>query len=125
MPPPGGCFLLGGASSGGRVPPPWEVLPLWGGVLPPGGASSQGVLPLGGCFLWGVPPPWEVLPLGGGASSRRCLLPRGASSRGVTGGDPPGTATAADGTHPTGMHSYCFRYQKDRIPPHSLVVITN
>ena len=26
-------------------------------------------------------------------------------SWGVPGGDPPGTATAASGTHPTGMHS--------------------
>ena len=26
---------------------------------------------------------------------------------GVSGGEPPGTATAAGGTHPTGMHS-CF-----------------
>ena len=30
------------------------------------------------------------------------------SRRGVPGGDPPGTATAAGGTHPTGMHS-CTR----------------
>ena len=29
----------------------------------------------------------------------------GAWSRGVPGGDPPPTATAAGGTHPTGMHS--------------------
>ena len=36
-----------------------------------------------------------------------CLFRRGASSEGVPGGDPhpPGTATAAGGTHPTGMHS--------------------
>ena len=32
-------------------------------------------------------PPWGVLPPGG------------------HGGDPPGTATAVGGTHPTGMHS--------------------
>ena len=37
-----------------------------------------------------------MLPPGGG----------GASSGGVPGGDPPGMATAAGGTHPTGMHSY-------------------
>ena len=30
---------------------------------------------------------------------------RGACSGGVPGGDSPGTATAGDGTHPTGMHS--------------------
>ena len=29
----------------------------------------------------------------------------GACSRGGAGGDPLGTATAAGGTHPTGMHS--------------------
>ena len=29
----------------------------------------------------------------------------------MPGGDPPGTATAAGGTHPTGMHS-CFTYNK-------------
>ena len=34
-----------------------------------------------------------------GASSGGCFLPWG------LGGDPPGTATAAGGTHPTGMHS--------------------
>ena len=60
---------------------------LWG-VLPPGGASS---LPPGGCFL---PSSRGVLPWGGGA-----LLLGGPD------GDPPGTATAAGGTHPTGMHS--------------------
>ena len=40
--------------------------------------------------------------------SRGGLLPGGvpAPGGGVLGGDPPGTATAAGGTHPTGMHSY-------------------
>ena len=39
-------------------------------------------------------------PRGGG------LVPSGGSGTGgVPGGDPPGTATAAGGTHPTGMHS--------------------
>ena len=41
---------------------------------------------------------------GGGAWSGGCLLRRGGPPR-VPGGDPPGTATAAGGTHPTGMHS--------------------
>ena len=58
---------------------------------------SQGVcLLLGECFLPG----------------RGCFLPQGLPSQGgvlppggVPGGDPPGTATAAGGTHPTGMHS--------------------
>ena len=31
--------------------------------------------------------------------------PGGSSPRGVPVGDPPGTATAAGGAHPTGMHS--------------------
>ena len=31
--------------------------------------------------------------------------PGGSGPGGVPGGDPPGTATAAGGTHPTGMHS--------------------
>ena len=30
------------------------------------------------------------------------------SAQGGPGGDPPGTATAAGGTHPTGMHSCIF-----------------
>ena len=38
---------------------------------------------------------------GGGCLLRGCLL------RGVSGGDPPGTATAKGGTHPTEMYS-CF-----------------
>ena len=56
---------------------------------------TGGVLPLGR-----VLPPWGggCLLSGGGSS-------RGVCSRGVPGGDPPGTATAAGGTHPTGMHS--------------------
>ena len=66
--------------------PPRGVLPpggcfLPGSVLPPGGASSQGVLPRGG------------------ASFRGCFLPAGLVET------PPGTATAAGGTHPTRMHS--------------------
>ena len=46
--------------------------------------STGGFLVPGGCLVLGgvVPGPW-----------------------GVPGGDPPGTATAAGGTHPTGMHS--------------------
>ena len=46
---------------------------------------------LWGVCSWGVPGP-------GGVSGR------GVCSGGVPGGDPP-TATAAGGTHPTGMHS--------------------
>ena len=52
----------------------------------------------GGCLV-----PGECLPPGGGAWSRG----GGAWSWGGPGGDPSGTATAAGGTHPTGIHS-CF-----------------
>ena len=52
---------------------------------------------------WGVPPP------GGGVSA-----PGGVWSQGGACWRPthptPGTATAAGGTHPTGMHS-CFTYK--------------
>ena len=67
-------------------------------MLPPEGASSFGVLPLGGL----LPPREGVLPPG------VCFLRGGrVFPLGGPGGDPPGTATAADGTHPTGMHS-CY-----------------
>ena len=53
----------------------------------------------GGCLVGG----WGCLVLEGVCSG-------GSAPRGVPGGDPPpGTATAAGGTHPTGMHS-CLRY---------------
>ena len=71
----------GGAWSQG-VPGP-------GGCLVPGGVCSGGGL-LGGCLLRG------------GACSRGSALGEGEC------GDPPETATVADGTHPTGMHSYYF-----------------
>ena len=67
-----------------------------GGCLVRGGACS------GGCSWGGVPGPRWGLLRGGGAWSPGSALGAG----GVPGGDPP-TATAADGTHPTGMHS-CF-----------------
>ena len=52
-------------------------MPAPGGLVPGGGAGSGGVPGPGGCaWYWGVPD-----------------------------GDPPETATAAAGTHPTGMHS--------------------
>ena len=49
------------------------------------------ILLTGGCLVPGGSGP---------RGERGCLLPEG-----VPGGDPPGTATAAGGTHPTGMHS--------------------
>ena len=63
---------------------------------------------------WRVPAPGGG---GGGCLLRRvpaleggCLL-QGGLVRGVPGGDPPPTATAAGGTHPTGMHS-CLHCEK-------------
>ena len=91
----------------------------WGGfgaVSAPGGVCFQGVSALVGCLLpGGLLPGGCLLP---GVCSRGCLLLGGVCSRGVSalwvsspggvpGGHPPGTATAAGGTHPTGMHS-CF-----------------
>ena len=75
------------------------------GVTGPGGCAwSQGrVCSWGGAWSWGGL-------LLGGAWSRGVPGLRGAWSQGVPGGDPPGAATAADGTHPTGMHS-CFFYK--------------
>ena len=61
-----------------------------GGVCSQGDAWSRGVCSGGGA--------WS-----GGSAPRGVLGPRG-----VPGGDPPGTATAASGTHPTGMHSCCL-----------------
>ena len=63
------------------------ILFTWGGGLPgPGGAWS-----------WGVPGP-------GGAWSRGCMVPGGAWWRPPA----PEMATAAGGTHPTGMHSCLY-----------------
>ena len=39
---------------------------------------------------------------------REGLVPGVPGSRGVPGGDPPTMATAAGGTHPTGMHTCLF-----------------
>ena len=82
------------------------LLPLanevWGKVIclqvcacPQGGVWSQGVLGPGGVPARGTWSQWgRLVPVGG------------ACSRGVPGGDPPRTATAEGGTHPTGMYSY-------------------
>ena len=62
--------------------------------------TGEGLLP-GVCLLWGVLAPlwWGVSAPRGGAACSWGEVP---------GGDPP-TATAAGGTHPTGMHSF-FHY---------------
>ena len=54
-----------------------------GGCLVPGAVCSRGCLVRGGCLLLG----------------------------GLPSGDPPRTATAAGGTHPTGMHSCLVLHQ--------------
>ena len=83
----------------------------------PGPGGLGGAWSGRGCLLPGV---------GRGAWSGGCLLLEGVSAPGgtegpgsevsapgrglvrrVPGGDPPQTTTAADGTHPTGMHSCC------------------
>ena len=68
----------------------------WGGVSAVGGVCSGGCLLPGGCLHpGGVSAPEGVSASGGGLVSQHALRQT-----------PPGqTATAADGTHPTGMHS--------------------
>ena len=60
-----------------------------------------------GCLLLGGVCSWGGLLLGG-------LLSGGGSARGggMPGADPLGMATAAGGTHPTGMHSCCVIFSK-------------
>ena len=58
-----------------------------------GGVCSQGGVCSGGCLLRG------------GVCSRGGSTPGGVSALGGVGGDPPRMATAAGGTHPTGMYS--------------------
>ena len=70
--------------------------------------SAPGGMPgLGGCLVQG------------GACSQGGVWSRGVSSpRGVPREDTPGTATAAGGMHPTGMHS-CFDLVSNRLNLHS------
>ena len=80
------------------LPPANEVyrcLSIQGGCLLSGGvvACSRGAVWFRGVWSWG------------GCACSGGSGPGGACSRGVPGGDPPPTATAAEGTHPTGMHS--------------------
>ena len=58
--------------------------------------SQGGCLVPGGCLL-----PGGVSAPGGVPAPRGCLVPGGC----LVETPPGGTATAADGTHPTGMHS--------------------
>ena len=71
----------------------------------------------------GVPGPRVCLVPGGLLRGRGWSWEGGGSARGgVPGGDPSGTATAADGTHPTGMHSYFFmQFAEKYLPINGLV----
>ena len=102
-------LLMGGGGEGSGPRGRWSGL---GGVPPPRGSIWSGGVSGPG----GVPPPggrgvWSGAGLfqAGGVWSRGCLLwgvsGKGGLVWGVPGGDPHGTATAAGGTHPTGMHS--------------------
>ena len=67
----------------------------------------------GGAWSQGVPGPGGCLVPGGLLRGRACFGGVPAPGRGSAlgegeFGDPPETATVADGTHPTGMHSYYF-----------------
>ena len=88
--PQGGCLLLGGCLVRGGT---WSR----DGVCSQGDAWSQGELVWGVCS-WGVPGLEGSAP--GGLVPGGCLV--------ETPVPPPGTATAAGGTHPTGMHS-CYQ----------------
>ena len=71
------------------------ILSTGGGGAAPGDACSwRGVCSQGDAWSWGVP-----------GLGRCAWSGRGVPAPGVPGGDPPGKATAAGGTHPTGMHS--------------------
>ena len=93
---------------GGGVPAPMGDLVLSGGACShkESGPEGEGACSWG-FWSWGVGVPawgvwfweWSVGPALWGVCSRGCLI-RGVVYR------PPVMATAAGGTHPTGMHSY-------------------
>ena len=67
---------------------------------PGGGSAPGGVHGLGGVCSWGMHGP-EVVCSGGCMVLGGCMVPGG-----VCLVETPPTATAAGGTHPTGMYSY-------------------
>ena len=75
-----------------------EFCPRGGGAIPT-------------CIAGGIPA-CLAAGLQGGGLLRGVCSKRGVCSggEGVPGGDPPGTATAAGGTHPTGMHSCMWMF---------------
>ena len=85
-----------------------KVMFLQACVCPQGEVCSGGCLLPGGLLL-GVSVPGGVCSQGVSAPSGVGLLPGELVSQHALTQTPPGeTAAAADGTHPTGMHS-CFR----------------
>ena len=81
---------LGGGSPGPQLR--GKLREIWSRPTAKGDLSGGGACSGGGCLLWGVSTPGGACSGGGGGA---CC------------GDPPSpvTATAAGGTHPTGMHS--------------------
>ena len=78
------------------------------GCLVRGGVCSQGVPAPGGCLLGGggcLIPGGCLLPGEGACSQWGCLVWGLVSQHALRQTPPPETATTADGTHPTGMHS--------------------
>ena len=87
-------------SQGGEVYPSMY----WVGGVCPGGCLSRGCVCLGGCLPSGVSA-WGCVCPGGCVSVQGCVcLPRGCTPPRPE-ADTPMTVTAANGTHPTGMHS--------------------
>ena len=85
----------------------------WAGCMVPGDCAwSWGTVhgPWGVCLVWGVPGPERYVVLGGYVPGRGGVC---GWSRGEPGGDPPETATAAGGTHPTGCILFLFFFKKD------------
>ena len=67
---------------------------------------SRGVRAIPACIAGGIPACLAAGLQGLDACSGRGVCSGGSAAGGLPGRDPPGTATAAGGTHPTGMHSY-------------------
>ena len=77
---------------GGKVAYSWGCVPALEGLSGPGVCLVWGGVCSRGCLVWGGSAPGGVY-APGGTCSGGCLV------------ETPRTATAAGGTHPTGMHS--------------------
>ena len=76
-----------------------------GVCLSTGGVPDPGVPPLGGAWSWGGSAPERGLLLGVPGPRGVCSQGRLVSQHALRQTPSRETATAADGTHPTGMHS--------------------